>query len=100
MDTHNFEQMKRPPMLPAKHPGVIFKQRFLEKTQITNAEAAKKMNLTGENLILFAVGQIDVDNELALKLESITGLSSVFWIQLQTNRKKFETGTGVSSSLG
>lgn len=69
--------------LPAKHPGLVFKTRILDRNDIKITEAAKKMNINRPHLNNFTKGKVSVTAPLAMKLEKATGISSGFWMNLQ-----------------
>ncbi|MDO7085560.1 HigA family addiction module antitoxin [Pseudocolwellia sp. AS88] len=69
--------------LPAKHPGIIFKNRILLAHNLSVTEAAKKMHINRSHLNNFSTGKVSVKAPLAMKLEKATGISAVFWMNLQ-----------------
>lgn len=69
--------------LPAKHPGIVFKNRILKRHNITVTDAAIKMQINRPHLNNFANGKVSVTAPLAMKLEKATGISSGFWMNLQ-----------------
>ena len=69
--------------LPVKHPGLVFKERILNRHNVSVTEAAKKLHISRKQMSLFANGKSDVSVLLAKKLETSTGITAVFWINLQ-----------------
>ena len=69
--------------LPAKHPGIIFKNRILLAHNLSVTEAAKKMHINRSHLNNFSTGKVSVTAPLAMKLEKSTGISAGFWMNLQ-----------------
>lgn len=71
--------------LPIKHPGKLFRERFLCRYDISVKNAAQKLRLHPSTLLRFLNGQIGVSCLLALKLEVATGVSALFWIAWQND---------------
>lgn len=76
--------------LPAKHPGLVFKARVLEKNRISVSEAARKMKINRPHLNNFTRGKVSVTAPLAMKLEAATGITSGFWMNLQKTYDLYE----------
>jgi len=79
--------------LPVKHPGLVFKDKFLDADNMTEVE--KKLHITRQELINFAKGKSSMSIQLGQNLECLTGISLEFWINLQ---KKYDlhTNNGIS----
>lgn len=73
--------------LPVKHPGLLFKQRFLTRLDISVQAAADKLHISRKQLSLFINGHSAVSISLAKKLEIGTGVSAEFWLNRQ---KKYD----------
>lgn len=71
--------------LPIKHSGILFRERFLSRYDITVKNAAQKLYLHPSTLSRFLNGQMPVSCSLALKLEVATGVSAQFWIAWQND---------------
>ena len=69
--------------LPAKHPGIIFKTRVLDRHGISISEAARKLKINRPHLNNFTKGKVSVTVPLAMRLEKATGITSGFWMNLQ-----------------
>ena len=69
--------------LPAKHPGIIFKTRVLDRHGISISEAARKLKINRPHLNNFTKGKVSVTVSLAMRLEKATGITSGFWMNLQ-----------------
>ena len=64
--------------LPAKHPGVVFKERYLDQKSISLEEAAVSMGIELES---FVGGNTELTTEFCDRLESFTGVSKAFWLK-------------------
>ena len=69
--------------LPTQHPGVVFKRYYLDRHNIKLTDAAKTLDIETYHLNNFINGEVTVTYPLATKLESVTGISSSFWLNLQ-----------------
>jgi addiction module HigA family antidote len=69
--------------LPVKHPGLIFNQRILIVHKISQTDAAKTLHMSRKQVSLFANGKVSVSVSLAKKLETSTGISAGFWLNIQ-----------------
>ena len=69
--------------LPTQHPGVVFKRYYIDRYNINLSNAAKKLGIKTDHLSNFINGKVTVTDPLATKLESVTGISSGFWLNLQ-----------------
>ena len=67
--------------LPAKHPGVVFKERYLDRKSISVKEAAASMGVDLGELHSFVGGNIELTMEFCDRLESFTGVSKAFWLK-------------------
>lgn len=75
--------LARSDKLPVKHAGVIFSERILKRHEISLTDAAKHLHMSRKQLSLFVNGKSDVSIDLAKKLEISTGVSAVFWLNIQ-----------------
>ena len=75
--------------LPTQNPGVVFKRYYLDRYNIKLSDAAKTLNLKISHLNNFLNGEATVTTPLATKLESVTGISSGFWLNLQKSYKLY-----------
>ncbi|PTB84958.1 addiction module antidote protein, HigA family [Pseudidiomarina aestuarii] len=69
--------------LTVKHPGEVFRARFLERHNISIQAAAEKLHMKREQLSRFVNGRTSVSNNLALKLAKATGVSVRYWLSRQ-----------------
>lgn len=67
--------------LPVKHPGLVFKEKYLSSDDMT--EVADKLHISTQNLSNFVNGKSAVSIELGQKLEQLTGISLEFWMNRQ-----------------
>ncbi|MBV34404.1 MAG: hypothetical protein CMP47_02940 [Rickettsiales bacterium] len=72
-------------ILPVKHPGIVFKEKCMNADNLT--DISKKFCMSGDELLSFTEGKSSVTNELAQRLEQITGISQEFWVNRQ---KKYD----------
>tara|TARA_A200000159_G_scaffold164892_1_gene197123 strand:+ start:13220 stop:13486 length:267 start_codon:yes stop_codon:yes gene_type:complete len=71
--------------LPTLHPGIVLKRYYLDRYNINLSNAAEKLGIKTYHLNNFINGKVTVTGPLATKLESVTGISSGFWLNLQKN---------------
>lgn len=69
--------------LNVSHPGVLFKERFINRYSISIDTAARKLHLTPSFLTAFTEAKVCMNSELALKLEVATTVSARFWLERQ-----------------
>jgi len=69
--------------LTVKHPGEVFRERFLQRYNITVQEAADKLHMKRPQLSRFINGGTSVSKLLALKLQVATGVSARYWLSRQ-----------------
>lgn len=67
--------------LPVKHPGLVFKEKYLSSDDMT--EVADKLHISTQALSNIVNGKSAVSNELGRKLEQLTGISLEFWMRRQ-----------------
>ena len=67
----------------AFHPG-YYVAEIIEDMGITQDEFATRLGTTGKTLSKLINGQINLSNDLAKKLSSMLGISTEFWLNLQT----------------
>lgn len=68
--------------LPVKHPGIVFKEKFLSSYSIT--EVITTLNVSRTELSSFTDGKSSLSVDLAKKLEQLTGVSMKFWMSRQS----------------
>lgn len=67
--------------LPVKHPGLIFKEKYLSSNDMT--EVAEKLHMSRQELSNFVNGKSAASIELGQQLEQLTGISLEFWMRRQ-----------------
>jgi len=79
------------PMSPAlmrrapTHPGEIFKTEYREPSGLSQAEAARRLEMPLNRLNEFEKGKRGVTPDSAWRLSLLTGTSPQLWMNLQTN---------------
>ncbi len=73
-------RMKRPPT----HPGEMLRAEFLEPLALSQAEAARRMEISTNRLNELVRGKRGVTAATALRLADLLGTSPEFWLNLQT----------------
>jgi addiction module HigA family antidote len=73
--------MKRAPT----HPGEVLVEEFLRPLGLTQADAARRMEISANRLNELARGKRGVTAETALRLARLLGTSPEFWLNLQTS---------------
>lgn len=63
-------------------------QETIEYLNMTQAEFAKRMGMTEQSLVRIIKGEQPITQETAQKLELVTGTSSEFWMNLETQYYK------------
>lgn len=75
--------------LPARrhptHPGVILLEQFLREIPMTQAEAARRMNMPVTRINELVRGRRGVTARSALRLGRLLGTTPMFWMNLQAN---------------
>lgn len=66
----------------AFHPGYYVNQ-LIEELEITQEEFAIRMGVSAKTISLLVRGEIDLSNEMALKLSNMFGMSVEVWLNLQ-----------------
>tara|TARA_B100000700_G_scaffold161156_1_gene178457 strand:- start:4398 stop:4775 length:378 start_codon:yes stop_codon:yes gene_type:complete len=75
---------KRPDGGFRKHPSSFFKRRCLEKfPSPCLQDISKRLKMEAVTLKLFMSAEVDVDIELAEKLEAATKIDAATWLELQ-----------------
>ena len=69
--------------LPVKHAGLIFNERILIAHNISQTDAAKYLHMSRKQVSLFTNVKTAVSILLAKNLEAATGISAVFWLNIQ-----------------
>ena len=69
------------------HPGDYIKD-IIEDLNLSRTELAIKLDVELETLNNLIDGKIDLDEELAYKLEKLTGVDSKTWLNLQESYKE------------
>ena len=67
------------------HPGVILLEQFLREIPMTQAEAARRMNMPLTRVNQLVRGRRDVTARSALRLVRLLGTTPMFWMNLQAN---------------
>ena len=67
-----------------KHPGELVKEYVLERKKINTQEFSALMKIEQSLLQELIEGHADVDNDLANKLSSVSGVSAEFWLNMQS----------------
>ena len=72
-------RMRRPPT----HPGAVLLEEFLVPLGLTQAEAARRMDVSTNRLNELVRAKRGVTAETALRLAQLLGTSPEFWLNLQ-----------------
>ena len=67
------------------HPGAILLDRFLKELQMSQAEAARQMNMPVNRVNELVRGKRGITARSALKLGRLLGTTPQFWMNLQAN---------------
>ena len=76
----DIRRMKRPPT----HPGEVLVEEFLRPLEMTQAEAARRMDVSTNRLNELVRGKRGVTASTAIRLSALLGTSAEFWMSLQT----------------
>lgn len=68
---------------PPTHPGEMLLREFLEPLGVSQAEAARRMNIPFQRLNAIVKGRRAVSAETALLLEALTRWDAQIWLTLQ-----------------
>jgi addiction module HigA family antidote len=74
-------RMRRPPT----HPGEIFEEEYRKPSGISQAEAARRMNMSMNRLNEIVKGKRGVTAETAVLMGALTGADPRFWLHLQAD---------------
>ena len=66
----------------AFHPGYYIKE-IVEESGLTQADFAKRLGTTPNDLSLLIRGELNLSSDLAIKLSQMTGTSVSYWLNLQ-----------------
>ena len=66
----------------AFHPGYYIKE-IVEESGLTQADFAKRLDITSKNLSLLIRGEQNLSSDLAMKLSRMSGTSVSYWLNLQ-----------------
>ena len=66
----------------AFHPGYYIKE-IVEESGLTQADFAKRLDITPKRLSLLIRGEQNLSTEIAMKLSRMTGTSVSYWLNLQ-----------------
>ena len=66
----------------AFHPGYYIKE-IVEESGLTQADFAKRLDITPKNLSLLIRGELNLSSDIAMKLSKMTGTSVSYWLNLQ-----------------
>jgi addiction module HigA family antidote len=75
----------RPSRRRPTHPGVILLEQFLREVPMTQAEAARRMNMPVTRVNELVRGRPGVTARSALRLGRLLGTTPMFWMNLQAN---------------
>ena len=67
------------------HPGIILLEQFLREIPMTQAEAARRMNIPVTRVNELVRGRRGVTARSALRLGRLLGTTPMFWMNLQAN---------------
>ena len=67
----------------ATPPGFVIKNT-LDEQKITIKEFSEMMNLSLDDTISLLTGELELTNEIALKLEKTLNISNSFWLHLES----------------
>ena len=67
------------------HPGIILLEQFLREIPMTQAEAARRMNMPVTLVNELVRGRRGVTARSALRLGRLLGTTAMFWMNLQAN---------------
>lgn len=68
---------------PPTHPGEMLLKEFLEPLDVSQVEAAKRMNIPFQRLNAIVKGRRGVSADTALLLEALTRWDAQIWLALQ-----------------
>ena len=68
---------------PPTHPGEMLLKEFLEPLDVSQVEAARRMNVPFQRLNAIIKGRRAVSADTALRLEALTGWDAQIWLTLQ-----------------
>jgi len=86
--------MRRPPT----HPGEIFEEEFRRPSGISQAEAARRMDMSTNRLNEIVLGKRGVTAETAVLFAALTGTSPQFWLHLQADHDLWKALKTVDTS--
>lgn len=66
------------------HPGEIF-FNTLEATDYSMFDLLNLLNISENDLLMFFIGEFDINTDFANKIANITNNSPEFWLRLQEN---------------
>jgi addiction module HigA family antidote len=69
---------------PPTHPGEMLLKEFLEPLEVSQVEAARRMNIPFQRLNGIVKGRRGVSADTALLLEALTGWDAQIWLTLQS----------------
>ena len=70
---------------PPTHPGEMLLKEFLEPAGVTQAEAAKRIDVPFQRLNAIVRGRRAVSADTAIRLEALTRMEAGFWLGLQSD---------------
>jgi addiction module HigA family antidote len=68
--------VKHDPKFTAKHPGAFIREELLTPHKLTVAEAARRLGVTRVALINVLEGKSALSNDMAYRLEALTGMDA------------------------
>lgn len=74
-------RMRRPPT----HPGEMFEEEYRKPSEMSQAEAARRMGMSANRLNEIVAGKRSVTAETAVLMATLTGTTPQFWLRLQSD---------------
>nr|WKF60853.1 putative HTH-type transcriptional regulator YddM [Paraburkholderia busanensis] len=66
-----------------QHPGVLLRYRVLPGIGLSITQAARELQVSRQSLHRIFDGTAALTPEMAVKIETLTGVPSAFWLRLQ-----------------
>src|SRR5947208_419641 len=86
--THHLGHLSRPrheSRRPPTHPGEIFEEEYRKPSRISQAEAARRMQMSTNRLNEIVAGKRAVTAETAVLMAALTGTSPQLWLHMQAD---------------
>nr|WP_284507410.1 HigA family addiction module antitoxin [Caballeronia sp. ATUFL_M2_KS44] len=71
-------------MTPSEHPGVLLRDCVLPGVGLSISQAARELQVSRQTLHRIFDGTAAVTPEMATRIETLTGVPSMFWLQRQS----------------